>query len=1542
MVQQGRLALVLLGLMVCSNMLPLVSMTGSGDDSPQATLPSAVEVQPASAMQSNFNGTGWTFTGGGWDAAANEVVVHRPDLAWTAPGGAPQFARSAACLFPVPERGELWLVGGIIDPDPTQWNDEMETNLIEVYDIANSTWTVAADPLPNEQSYAGCTRHGDELVMVGGLPLAAGTNTAYSDGMVQRYNLSTDSWSTGTSMPGGKRVGMAGYGVMDGVMYVAGGVNRTGNVKGVNTTLAYDLTNDSWTTLANLTSARIAPSVAGYHGKVYVIGGAFTTPSTWGGLLYNPTNTTEVYDPLSGTWSNHTDIGAFIAASSVHVIHDEIVLLGGVGSGGATQYTYGWLPETGAWRQMGDLGRAASFLASTQYTNHTYAVGGDGRWQVGYAPTPLFGMDRYISPPQHVAVLISPAFDLRTSADGQAFLRWVRLAGQEPSGTDLGLQYRTATQSALLPGATWYPRTGGLPYTFAPGNHSIPKPSFAGAEPTLLELRNLHTWVQFRVEMVTTRSETWTLPTLDDVAWGMDEAVFESAPRTQWQAFGPNLDITTRLDLTVPWTSATLVLDAGFGRTQAVRASEVGGAWQLDGLENDLNMIDLDRSSLSLDGEAPHVMTWNLALGQGAPSLSEATYRLEVRNNSNLVFAAFPADETVLWSDRIEVDLASVTADGRDLLAPGQPVVASNSSVDIELDVRHPVGGSLPTSGHLEARLHLAVEGRSAGSLVPTTAWFNVSGPWTVVNLADPNPLSMVLPSNASGPATVRLEVRSEANISLEQPVDTVDFVLDAQVPTLVATSPANGAYTNLNAARNVVLSFAEVGGFDPDDVTLRVWVEGLDDGSDGSTPDGIASMTEYREATAMWSSTGTLWSVNTTVDDSMNADHQRVLVLVMGNDLAGLPIPSALSDVGHLEWSTRIPRIADVDSVNPSAAGSRLLEPERSLHWIVEVSDGNGLEDLIEVRLDLGADAGLGLRWDVATESCQNLDARTRVGPTCTAAVVEGVLVVEFDLIPTWALVPDGLVQGLVRVHARDADGTSTWSEQGAWVSARTLTFTDVTFTDESGAVTGAMDGQHPISVGEELLLNATLTHSISEALYNGPVRVAWYGQVGPSRWDGGLSTIVDNGALRVAVPSPLAGGLLQAARVEFWDPQDTALLHSFNLPNIPVDEDAPRLIPIDANARWSRYHLDRVQVGVNIEEDNAWTGALTVTCKVASTQQSWPESTVNVVPTGTLRNLVLFTATFDMSSLGDATALDPEATLSCWASGMDDAGRPLVGDTALTALEPWFTTTLSSNGPDLRIGEVTWSGDVHEEGASIDLVIPVAAASEQIEATFVVEAYMMIDGEKVPVVRREIEGLLADEAVIVRGQFNVPASPAVLFVVVDPDDHILELDEEGNTWSIDVGSDTSGMGALFAGLGGGAVLVLALLTVLLRRGRTDEVLEAAVQAEARPSAAGPSRGPPRGPPQHTAPAPAAPTTPPEQVGLGTANAALDALLPRHAPSDAAASPDHAIGTIVGDHTALPGGGDYAYSAEETLYEGPGDVGRWRLLEDGRFERVA
>ena len=107
--------------------------------------------------------------------------------------------RAAACLFPIPERNEMWLVGGVVDPS-SQWNDEEESSLMEVYDVTNGTWSVAPNPIPNTQSYAGCARWGDTLVLAGDLPLPDPQSSvpSFTTGIVQRYNLTTDTWSTGT------------------------------------------------------------------------------------------------------------------------------------------------------------------------------------------------------------------------------------------------------------------------------------------------------------------------------------------------------------------------------------------------------------------------------------------------------------------------------------------------------------------------------------------------------------------------------------------------------------------------------------------------------------------------------------------------------------------------------------------------------------------------------------------------------------------------------------------------------------------------------------------------------------------------------------------------------------------------------------------------------------------------------------------------------------------------------------------------------------------------------------------------------------------------------------------------------------------------------------------------------------------------------------------------------------------------------------------------------------------------------------------------
>jgi hypothetical protein len=100
-------ALVVLGLFLT---LPWTMVTPPGTETNRPLANDTPFVLPATAMQADFNGTGWNLSGASWDTVENEVVIDRPSLSWSAPPGAPQFPRAAACLFPIPERNELWLL----------------------------------------------------------------------------------------------------------------------------------------------------------------------------------------------------------------------------------------------------------------------------------------------------------------------------------------------------------------------------------------------------------------------------------------------------------------------------------------------------------------------------------------------------------------------------------------------------------------------------------------------------------------------------------------------------------------------------------------------------------------------------------------------------------------------------------------------------------------------------------------------------------------------------------------------------------------------------------------------------------------------------------------------------------------------------------------------------------------------------------------------------------------------------------------------------------------------------------------------------------------------------------------------------------------------------------------------------------------------------------------------------------------------------------------------------------------------------------------
>ena len=83
-------------------------------------------------------------------------IMKRPDLPFSSVNSI-LMAKTGATSVAIPELGEVWVIGGREDPNPSQSNDEMATNVVEAYDFVNDSWNVAG-VMNKEQQYAGAGR----------------------------------------------------------------------------------------------------------------------------------------------------------------------------------------------------------------------------------------------------------------------------------------------------------------------------------------------------------------------------------------------------------------------------------------------------------------------------------------------------------------------------------------------------------------------------------------------------------------------------------------------------------------------------------------------------------------------------------------------------------------------------------------------------------------------------------------------------------------------------------------------------------------------------------------------------------------------------------------------------------------------------------------------------------------------------------------------------------------------------------------------------------------------------------------------------------------------------------------------------------------------------------------------------------------------------------------------------------------------------------------------------------------------------------------
>ncbi len=258
--------------------------------------------------------------------------------------------------------GKIYVVGGFDD-------DQLATNVMEVYDPSANTWSPAR-VLPVSMHHLGLATANGKLYVLGGYLGDRFTPT----NRVFEYDPATDGWIEKTSMPSSRGAHMAV--TVDDKIYVIGGA-AFGTALGTNQ--MYDPATDTWTPRRAMPSPREHLAATAWNGRIYVIGGR--VPSNVG--LTN-VRTLEVYDPATDTWESLQDMPTARGGLAAAALHDKIYVFGGENPGIFSQNEE-YDPATDTWRTMEPMPVPRHGIGAVAVADTIFIIGGGPR--AGFAVT---------------------------------------------------------------------------------------------------------------------------------------------------------------------------------------------------------------------------------------------------------------------------------------------------------------------------------------------------------------------------------------------------------------------------------------------------------------------------------------------------------------------------------------------------------------------------------------------------------------------------------------------------------------------------------------------------------------------------------------------------------------------------------------------------------------------------------------------------------------------------------------------------------------------------------------------------------------------------------------------------------------------------------------------------------------------------------------------------------------------------------------------------------------------------------------------------
>src|SRR3954451_22814924 len=249
--------------------------------------------------------------------------------------------------------------------------------------VAQAAWS-GMEPLPSGRYNHTSTELQDGRVLVAG---GAGSAPIASAPLASArlYDPATNVWSDARSM-NVARQGQAAVLLQSGKVLVAGGcapvAAQDAACDYTNTAEVYNPDTNTWSNAGSMSTGRFEPTMTVLRsGKVLVAGGVGDVGTQRGVAL----SSAEIYDPEAGTWSDAGTMSVARSGDSATLLDDGDVLVAGGhdDTAGALAGAELYHPTDGSWTKTADLGQARDAATATKLRNGDVlvAVGDDGAGQ---------------------------------------------------------------------------------------------------------------------------------------------------------------------------------------------------------------------------------------------------------------------------------------------------------------------------------------------------------------------------------------------------------------------------------------------------------------------------------------------------------------------------------------------------------------------------------------------------------------------------------------------------------------------------------------------------------------------------------------------------------------------------------------------------------------------------------------------------------------------------------------------------------------------------------------------------------------------------------------------------------------------------------------------------------------------------------------------------------------------------------------------------------------------------------------------------------